>query len=135
MGARVDITEHWFDAVPPERMRSGNERKGRYNHLTRQPHRASSDEQAHRGVTRRDAVADAEIFGESLLELLDQGPLIRQPLAVEEVAEALEELVPMADVRSPDMEVFEKGGPSAENGQVGTGLRRHGLVIQKTHPP
>ena len=115
MGGRVDIAEYRRDLLPLERVRGGYESERGHDHFAVKPQRADGNFQRDRAVAHGDAMAYSEEFGNLLLELLDVGAVVRQPVAVQHIVDSREETVAIANIRPPDMQFFGKSGRPAEN--------------------
>ena len=97
VGGGIDVGEDRRDTLPVERVRRGDEGPGGNDHLAFESQRADGDLQRDRAVAHRDAVLDAEVFGDALLELLHHGAVVGQPLVVQDLVDPLQECL----TRSP----------------------------------
>ena len=71
---------------------------------------------------------DADVIGDPLLEFLDQGTIVGQPVSVEHVLQPPHERGPVADVRPSDVQRFSKRRLSPKDGKSGHGAPRAGRV-------
>jgi hypothetical protein len=101
--ARIDVAEDGPYALPHERMRGGDERERREYDFVDQAQRAARDLERYGAVRHRHAVSNTRQFCDALLELPDIRPIVRQPTPVQDLADAREELVGIADIRPPHM--------------------------------
>ena len=67
---RVDVDEHRLDAVPEQRVRRGDERERRRDHLARDAQRLQRRHQRDRAIGEQRDVLDPEVFAQRRLELL-----------------------------------------------------------------
>ena len=108
MGSRVDIAKYWCDFLPLERVRRSNESERRHDNLACEAECPNGDLQSNRGIAHGDAVADADECGKFGLELLDIRTVVREPIAVEHVIDTRQEMLPIADIRPPDVDFLGK---------------------------
>ena len=115
---RVYVAENRRDAVPLQRVGSGDKRVGGDHDFPGQSRRPYGDLQADSGVADGDAVLHAEHGGQALLELLRERAVIGEPAAIQHVVDARHQPVSIADIGPPDVERFWKQGGAAENSQA-----------------
>src|SRR5262249_16391495 len=107
---RIDVGEDRRDFLPLQSVRGGDEGEGGNDHFAAQVQGPDSDFQGQGAVAGRDTVAHVQQVGHALLELTDVGTAVGEPTAVEDVVEAVVELLPVADIGGTDMHRLVKGG-------------------------
>ena len=120
VGGRVDVGEDRRDALPVQCVGGGDEGPRGHDHFAFQSQRTDRDFQCDGAVAHRDAVLDAEVRCDALLELLHHRPVVGQPLVVEYLVDALQEGLAVADVGAADVQRLLKRRRCAVDGQVGS---------------
>src|SRR5581483_2912829 len=93
--------------------------------------RTGGDLQGDRAVAHGDAMAHADELGDTLLELLRDGTVVRQPAALENLGSAAKEAMLVADVRATDVHRLVEHGRRTVDREVARrcdGLQRTRLV-------
>jgi len=119
MSGGIDVSEDGSDLLPLQRVRRGDEREGGNDDLTLEIQGARRDLERDSPVAHCHAVLHVQELRDALLELLRNGPIVRKPATIEDVAGALKETLVVADVRAPDVEGLGEHGRRAINGEVG----------------
>ncbi len=118
VGSRIDIAEHWRNLLPLEGVGCGDECEGRNNHFTRQTQGPDSNLQRYRGIAHRNAIAHANEFGDSSLEILYVWAIVCKPIAIKHVIDSLLETFPASDIWSANVNLFGKRRRLSEDGEV-----------------
>src|SRR5438105_5421857 len=114
----VDVAEDGGNLLPLQGMGRGDEGEGRNDDLTFEPRGADHKLQRHGGVTGCDTVLHPRKLGNVLLELLYEAAAVREPAAVQHVADAGQEALMVPTVSPSNMDAIFKGRRTAEDSKV-----------------
>ena len=89
MGFGVDIAEDRRNFLPLKGMRRGDKSERRHDYFSGQPERTYCNFQRNRGIAHGNAVTRPSELDDAFLEIPDVGTVIRQPIAVKHVVNAL----------------------------------------------
>src|SRR5690242_16622551 len=114
VGVFANVGEDRRDLLPLQRVRGGNEGVRRYDDLAPQVEGSNGDFESDCAVAHGNAMAYAKIFCDLALELLSKGPVVGEPLPLEDVASVLHESLVASNVRATD----RQGLPEHRRGAV-----------------
>ncbi len=110
MGSRIDIAEYRGDFLPLKGVRGGDESERGNDDFSGEAQSANGDFKGYSGVAHGDAVANGDEFGDALLEFLDVGAVVGEPVAVEHVVDAREETARLPMLGRPTWSFSAKAG-------------------------
>lgn len=114
----VDVGEHRRDALPVKCMRCGDKGPRRYDDFAFQSECADGNFKSDGAIAHGDAMFDAEVGGDALLEFLHHRATVRQPLVVQNLVDPFKKGCAVANIGSPHVERLIEGGRSAIDGEI-----------------
>ncbi len=117
-GVGIDVAEDGGDFLPLEGVGGGDEGEGGDDDFAFKFEGADGDFECDGSVAHGDAIFDADVIGNAFFEFADTFAGIGEPLAIEDVVDAGEEVGAIADVGAADVDRFGERLGTAEGGEV-----------------
>src|ERR1043166_3524664 len=115
---RIEITKHRLHPEPLQRVRCRHKSERWQNDLAGKVERPSQNLETGCCIANRNALPNAEQLTDSLLKLFYTRPIVGEPLALQNLVEASEELFSIANVGTADMQLGSKSWRTAEDREV-----------------
>ncbi len=135
VGVAIDVCKHRCQTFPRQCMCGGDEGERRQDDLAAEPERADTELQRGRAAAHRNAVRHPEPCGESFLQRADLWAVVGDPTGVEDGAEAFQHALPVADVRTADVQRGVECRSGAVHGEIAARpLHAHRRLVMRSRP-
>ena len=111
---RVDIAKNWRNVLPLNSMSGSNGGERRQNDFAGDAQSTDSNLQTCGRIAHGNAVFGAYEIGYALLKLVNVDPSVGEPRSSENIANALQELPPMPNVRTTHVQSVFKCRPASK---------------------